>query len=80
LPEEKAQVDAAIAWLEEKWGEERECPYCGNSQWAIGPPVQLSISSDPGITPPLFSASCTNCGNTVLITVMYEGIDLEGEE
>jgi hypothetical protein len=80
LDVDKEEIDYAIAWLQEKWGEQRACPYCGNTQWAVGPPVQFAISTEPGISPPLFSSSCTNCGNTVLVNVMYEGLRLDPEE
>lgn len=75
---EREQLDAvatgkAVDWLKEKWGDDRECPYCGNPYWAVGPPV--TFRSQMGRTPePVFSAECTNCGHTVWINAVRAGI------
>lgn len=46
------------AWVREKWGEGRACPYCGGREWAVG-------------SSPLGGAvSCKNCGVVALIGVL----------
>ncbi len=58
-------------WLEEKWGANRPCPYCGNPSWEVGIPVEIIVGARAGSSArpmaPLYPITCTNCGNTVLV-------------
>jgi DNA-directed RNA polymerase subunit RPC12/RpoP len=66
------QIIQGIDWLEQKWGPNRACPYCGNQEWTIGVPVEFLTEAVPPrrfarkLTP-VYPVTCTNCGNTVLI-------------
>jgi predicted RNA-binding Zn-ribbon protein involved in translation (DUF1610 family) len=56
-----------LAWIREKWGEQRPCPYCGEARWDVGPPVVLGAS-------PAVPVVCGNCGNTLLIDAGVMGV------
>jgi hypothetical protein len=66
-------VEAAIEWLEIKWGDERSCPYCGIQDWGVSVPFNLLLESRRTLAPH-FSVSCGNCGNTVLINALLAGL------
>lgn len=64
----------AVTWIREKWGEDKQCPYCGKTDWAVGPPTRFLhrfMFSKPEalrLSPDMFTVSCRNCGNTAFIS------------
>lgn len=62
----QALMKAAIAWLEQKWGADHPCPYCGSIHWSVGTPLDDFLFSDRHISS-TFDVSCDNCGNTVQV-------------
>jgi hypothetical protein len=67
-------VDQVIQHLTEKWGDERPCPYCGSTQWAVGKRI-VGPSLLRGLAVvPLVQVSCENCGNTVFIHLEAIGL------
>lgn len=79
--------ESLVEWLESRWGRHANCPYCGINEWYVGPPMQFAHGGpqEPSLhyAPEMFTVSCRNCGNTVLI---YRGAadftpdsDSEGE-
>jgi hypothetical protein len=75
----EAFVDAAVAWLTEKWGTHPVCPYCGTQSWSVGTPFDVSLENGQALAPH-FSAMCNNCGNTVFINAILAGLYPEPEE
>ncbi|MFL5896064.1 MAG: hypothetical protein ACJ76Z_13260 [Thermoleophilaceae bacterium] len=80
-------IDRAIAWLEERWGENRPCPYCANDSWDVQGAVELrpapgfpQWSGDPEGFFPAFQVICTNCGHTALVNVMAAGLPFRERE
>lgn len=73
-----AYIDAAVTWLERKWGAERPCPYCHSVEWSVSRPFNLLLESREALAPH-FSVVCTNCGNTVLVNAVLAGL-FEGPE
>jgi hypothetical protein len=68
-----ALTEASVQWLEEKWGPERTCPYCGALDWVVSRPFNLLLESREALAPH-FSVACTNCGNTVLVNAVVAGL------
>lgn len=72
-------VEQAVAWLVEKWGEGKACPYCGVAHWNVGPPVDI-----PGwqgaVSQWFMPVSCANCAQTTFINVVDAGLDPFGED
>jgi hypothetical protein len=64
----------AIEWLDEKWGEEKECPYCGEPEWVVGTAFGNLLDRDEAELSLTFPAVCDNCGNTVQIDVLRSGV------
>lgn len=54
------EIDAIIRWLQEKWGDPKDCPFCGTSRWIVLRPSALSN---------LATVMCDNCGQTVFINI-----------
>lgn len=65
---EEALVAAAIAWLSEQWGTHKPCPYCGNAEWTVGLPIKWAGPA------PVFTVTCNQCANTVLINAVAAGV------
>lgn len=79
-PEGKRQfVEAAINWVAEKWPVPRECPYCSNTEWEVGTPLEIQTAQDESLTPH-FPVMCSNCGNTVFINAVRAGLVPEPDE
>jgi hypothetical protein len=81
--QQQVEVEAyevAVAWLKEKWGDEPGCPYCGNNEWSVGVPTQLTtrprMAPAPtfGSLPAVFPVMCTNCGQTTFVSAILAGI------
>lgn len=66
-------VQAGIAWLEEKWGPHRECPYCHVSSWSVSSPLDDLLAGEGSATVH-FVVGCENCGNTVYVNALTAGI------
>jgi hypothetical protein len=62
-------VEDVIAWIRERWGEDRPCPYCGGSTWEVGPPFELGRPSGELVSPVV----CVGCGNTALVNARQIG-------
>jgi hypothetical protein len=69
-------IDAAVEWLQGRWGEGTQCPYCGNPNWEVGTPVDIALRSGEALSPH-FPVMCTNCGNTVFINAIRAGLSPE---
>jgi hypothetical protein len=80
-------IDLAVSWLQEKWGDDKGCPMCGNPKWTVShvgaipewvPNVGLSFR----VGYPVVPVSCTNCGFVALINAIAAGIfpDTEGQQ
>ena len=60
-------------WLVHKWGEQKECPMCGGTEWAVSDNVLLLPLRDERMhshlkrSLPLYVVTCETCGNTVLL-------------
>jgi predicted nucleic-acid-binding Zn-ribbon protein len=64
-------MDAAITWLHQKWTQ--NCPYCGNHEWRVSTPFELSRTDGKALSPH-FAVMCTNCGQTAFINAIVAGI------
>lgn len=59
-------------WLSERWGPERECPYCQTHQWFVDPfPISVPRQMIPGALVNFvvlyYAVTCSYCGHTVFI-------------
>jgi hypothetical protein len=72
-PDADRLLDGAIAWIRQKWGEERPCPYCGDSMWEVGMPFELA-QAPSGAMALAFPVICSNCGNTTLVNAGRAGL------
>lgn len=64
------RAELAIAWLRERWGDEKRCAYCEGTNWAVSGPFKLlrnTIQGRPSGFESSFEAICRDCGNTVII-------------
>ena len=68
-----ALVDAAIAWLEEKWGLDRRCPYCDVLDWGVNSPLDDYLWEEGPISAH-FEVTCANCGHTVFVNAFKSGL------
>lgn len=66
-------VDAAIGWLETKWGSVA-CPYCGTNGWEVGHQIVEQRSWGLGAVFPVFLVTCENCGHTVHVDADKAGV------
>lgn len=62
----EAQTRASIAWVRAKWGDDKQCPWCGNDSYYVSPPEPLALG-DGGQTAPYISVTCRNCGQVTRI-------------
>src|SRR2546425_10260498 len=75
-----AEQQQAVAWLTERWGPARACPYHGPTDWGVGPVLfQLSAFTPGGITLggavlPLVTVTCGVCGHTVFVNAISMGL------
>jgi hypothetical protein len=67
------QVQAAMEWVRNTWGEGRSCPYCGDATWRAGMPVELRRPPGAGIAAAV-PIICANCGGTVLLDTSVMGL------
>lgn len=66
-------ADQVIAWLQEKWGDAHPCPHCGNVTWGVGGIVTTPLLGQDEVQA-LVPVSCTNCGNTELLSAVVIGV------
>jgi hypothetical protein len=72
--------DRAVAWLVEKWGNARECPYCGNPNWNIGGKlIEARPWGEDGVVP-MLQVTCTNCAHTVSVDASVAGLVEDSEQ
>jgi len=61
------------AFIKDKWGPNRKCPYCGEGKWSIsatcGELDELTLEEGQSAKKylPVVPVTCENCGNTVLV-------------
>jgi hypothetical protein len=77
IKREQADLEAAIEWLREKWGDHR-CPYCDHLEWQVGTPAEIQTFSTAGLSP-TFPVMCGNCGQTVFVNAILAGLRSEPE-
>jgi hypothetical protein len=66
--------DRAVAWLAEKWGNARACPYCSNPDWGVGAKlIEARPWGEDGVVP-MLQVTCTNCGHTVSVDASVAGL------
>jgi hypothetical protein len=73
----KSQAEKAVAWLNEKWGNHRACPYCTNDVWQVDSTlvrIQPIHSRVAGLAYVAFMVICDNCGHTVLVNAVAAGL------
>lgn len=63
---------AVIAWLTEKWGDGRKCPYCDGAKWDVARRVAVRVE---GAVLPLVPVVCANCAHTVFLSTQVMGLD-----
>lgn len=73
-------IDKAMAWIDEHWTGQKECPICKNSVWFVGDvmgemremhPTKRLIS---GSLYPMVVVSCRTCGYTLLFNAVVIGL------
>jgi hypothetical protein len=67
-----AVYDASLRWLMLKWGEEGRapfCPYCGERNWAIQPPLEFVVKENP-LPSAVFPVICNECGHTTFVAAL----------
>ena len=79
-------LDAARAWLSEKWTESNQCPISGHNSWSISADiVQPATSPSTMISPtqglmlggrayPLVMVTCTECGYAMFFNAVVMGL------
>lgn len=81
MPEEdKTAFDAKKfeAFLRDKWGPDRKCPYCGATNWFISPTcgsLDEYVAGDqrPQKAMPVVPVICGNCGSIALVHPLKSG-------
>jgi hypothetical protein len=73
-PVRELLTQKGIEWLQEKWGAESECPYCGQTEWAVGTAFGDLLERGEAELSLTFPVVCDNCGNTVQIDVLRSGV------
>ena len=76
-----AERATAIAWLERKWDNDKRCPVCGSSKWAVGPHMVSMAAVDNGnnislggLSYPLVMVVSDQCGYTFLMNAVVMGV------
>lgn len=64
------------AWLAEKWGNARRCPYCEVSEWSFdSEPRAVPLAQDRSKAIWAYGVRCENCGNLVLLSAEILGLE-----
>lgn len=66
-------LERVRTWLDEKWGD-NPCPLCKVGAWSISSLAQVPEWASLSQAIPVFPVTCTNCGNTVLISSLIVGL------
>ena len=67
-------------FLNSRWESPFKCSYCGKNEWIISDSLfQLIEFNDGNLViggdiVPIIPVSCSNCGNTVLVSAVVAGI------
>jgi RNase P subunit RPR2 len=72
------RLDAAIQWIESKWGEQA-CPYCQHVEWQVGTPLEITVAEGE-VMSPAFPVMCGNCGHTTFVNAIKAGLLSEPDE
>lgn len=67
-------ADQVITHLQEKWGEEKACPYCDANDWQVGKLIWFDAAD--GSEYPAVPVLCANCANTTFVNPLAAGFDL----
>jgi CTP-dependent riboflavin kinase len=70
--ERESMLDAAINWLDEKWGRAK-CPYCQQGPWEIAGPFSIPVGDGEIFLSPVFTVMCSNCGQTTFVNAVRSG-------
>ncbi len=75
--------EKVIEHLVEKWGEDKECPMCGNTSWIVNEEIyevpRFSEKAETNeVVFPVVPVSCTNCYSTQFISAVMIGL-VEGD-
>lgn len=83
MPTQEEVQAAALAWIKERWGEDRACSICGHTNWGVGeslglkawpvPDLFRAFGGNPGVYP-VIPVVCTYCGHTQLLNGVTAGI------
>jgi hypothetical protein len=68
-------AEAVIDFLIGKWGEHKECPFCGASDWQVGRLLQWPLWGSGDETFPAVPVICGNCANTTFINPLAAGLE-----
>jgi hypothetical protein len=74
------QTAKAIQWLRANWGDARECPFHGPTNWEVGNILVATVGFTRGglqvggSTYPSFVVICGQCGFTVFVNAIKAGI------
>lgn len=77
-PKERADAELGrkvIEILREKWGEDRQCPYCGAIEWQVGKLMHFPLWAQQAAFPAV-PVTCINCANTTFVNPLSLGLDL----
>jgi hypothetical protein len=75
-----ALYEASLRWLMFKWGEHGRapfCPYCGERNWAIQPPLEFVTKENP-LPSAVFPVICGECGHTTFVTAWVPDLPYGG--
>ena len=75
-------INQLIEHLKKHWGEDRKCPFCGNTGWSVSNVIcelrqhqrTFSAKATDGTIFPVIPVTCIKCGNTVLINAIIANL------
>lgn len=86
MSQQPGVAERALAWVHEKWGDDKKCPMCGHVTWnlsAVGgllpwkPPDGVTFQFMYLVAP----IACTNCGFVAFLDATVAGLrDVPGKE
>ncbi len=75
---QQIDVQKAIAWLNNLWHGNKQCPICKNNNWTVNDVAleltPYSAAPYPPVSYPLFSITCGVCGHTLLFNAILAGL------
>lgn len=76
----------ALAWVNEQWVTDKNCPICANTSWTIGGVFEMRpyygggmVIGGPGGVFPVFPVTCTTCGYSLLINAILSKVVVNEE-